>query len=345
MKLNQICNNIKLTLSVVTMAVMFNSDAFAAENVQAGGAVDAAAEFAKVGDVVITYREFNALFAAMNRGEFYHGKPPEARVATLQRETADKIINNILLVTEAKRRKIKPENVSEAVKQFDKKNASNPNWPKVRDQAIAAFTKQAQEASLLSLIEKQVRKIHTPSEKQVRAYYAAHPEKFTEPEQLRVALILLKVEPGEVQAWGPAAKQAEEWIKELRAGADFAEYAKKYSDDRSSAEQGGDMGYLHGGMLAGSAAEAVSKLKIGEISDPAQLLEGVGIFKLIDRKEAKLNSFAVVKGRATELLTNEESDRAWKELIAKLRKQTTITVDESHFAPLPEAAAPAAPAK
>ncbi|MBI3221978.1 MAG: peptidylprolyl isomerase [Nitrosomonadales bacterium] len=124
---------------------------------------------------------------------------------------------------------------------------------------------------------------------------------------------------------------------QTRSGADFAEYAKKYSDDRGSAEQGGDMGYLHGGMLAGSAAEAVSKLKVGEISEPSLLLEGVGVFKLIDRKDAKLNTFDAVKGRATELLINEEAERAWKDLIAQLRKKTSITVDESHFEPLPVA--------
>lgn len=344
MKLNQTQtrNNIRLALPALLMAILFNAEVMAAEGNGAPTVVDPAAAFAKVGNTVITFREFNAQFAAANRGVFYHGKPPESTIAKLQREMADKLVNDILLVNEAKRLKLKPEDVGDKVKQFEQKNANNPRWQDVREKAVASFTKQAEEESLRKLLEKQVRNVHKPTEKQVRAYYVAHPEKFTEPEQLRVALILMKVDPGEVQAWGPAVKQAEEWIKELRAGADFAEYAKKYSDDRSTAEQGGDMGYLHGGMLAGAAAEAVAKLKVGEISEPAQLLEGVGIFKLIDRKESKLNNFAAVKGRATELLTNDESDRAWKDLIAQLRKKTQITVDESHFVPLTEAAAPAA---
>lgn len=344
MKLNQTQtrNNIRLALPALLMAILFNAEVMAAEGNGTPTAVDAAAVFAKVGNTVITFREYNAQFAAANRGVFYHGKPPESTVAKLQREMADKLVNDILLVNEAKRLKLKPEDVADKVKQFEQKNANNPRWQDVREKAVASFTKQAEEESLRKLLEKQVRNVRTPTEKQVRAYYAAHPDKFTEPEQIRVSIIMLNVDPGDPAAWDPAYQRGKELVKELRGGADFAEYAAKYSGDVATVDQGGDMGYLHGGMLTGLAAETVGKLKPGEISDPVGMMEGVAIFKLVDRKDAKLNSFDAVKERASELLAIDEGERAWKGLIAQLRKKTPITVNESRFVPLTEAAAPAA---
>jgi peptidyl-prolyl cis-trans isomerase C len=95
------------------------------------------------------------------------------------------------------------------------------------------------------------------------------------------------------------------------------------------------MGYLHEGMLPGLPAETVAKLQPGETSDPVNLMEGVAIFRLIDRKQSKVNSFDVAKPRATELWLAEQSDNAWNSLIAKLKKNTPVQVDESRFLPLP----------
>lgn len=335
MKLKQTHKSIKLVLSVLSIMSVFSMQVQAAEG-KRPGAVKADGVFAKVGDVVITYREYNAQFTAANRGVFYHGKPPEATVAKLQREMADTLVNNVLLVAEAKRRKLQPEDVSDLVKRFEQQNADNPKWEDVKERAIASVTKQAEETSLRQVLEKQVRDVPTPTEKQVYEYYKTHPEKFTEPERLRVSIILLNVDPSDPSAWDPAHQRGAELTKELRAGADFAEYAIKYSGDVETADQGGDMGYLHGGMLTGLAAETVDKLKVGEISDPVGMMEGVAIFKLADRKEAKLNSFDAVKARAAELLVLDEGESAWKNLIAKLRKKTKITIDESGFAPLPK---------
>jgi len=115
--------------------------------------------------------------------------------------------------------------------------------------------------------------------------------------------------------------------------------AKLYSGDAETVEQGGDMGYLHGGMLSEMSQLIVSKLKPGEISDPVGLMEGIAIFKLTDRNEPKLNSFEAVRQRARDLYLVDEGERAWKSLIAKLKKNTLIKVDESRYLPLPKPAA------
>ncbi|MFZ2541187.1 MAG: peptidylprolyl isomerase, partial [Gallionella sp.] len=189
-------------------------------------------------------------------------------------------------------------------------------------------------------LEQRVRNVPAPSKKKLRAYYTANPSKFTEPEQLRVSIIQLRVDPS-APDFDAARLKAEELIKQLHAGADFAELATLYSGDAESAEQGGDMGYLHSGMLNGLAQEVVNKLKPGEISDPVGMMEGITIFKLVDRIEAKLNSFEEVEQRARELYLTDEGERAWNSLIAKLKKKTPAKVDESRYLPLPAAKAKA----
>ncbi|MEO8332515.1 MAG: peptidylprolyl isomerase [Gallionella sp.] len=342
MNLQPIRNNIRLALTALSIGILFGTEALAADaspsNTSAVGS--SSPVFAQVGKIVITQRDFDSAFAAASRGRFYHGKPPEAEVAALQREIGDKLITEALLLSEAKRLKLKPNaaEVKQKLEQYEQRNAGNEQWQKVRDRALPILTRRYEEESLRSQLEQRVRKVPTPSEKQLRAYYTTHPEKFTEPEQLRVSIILLSVDPG-LPTWDETRKKAEGLVKQLREGADFAEMVKLYSGDAETVNQGGDMGYLHSGMLSEMSQQVVSKLKPGEISDPAGLMEGIGIFKLTDRKEAKLNSFDAAKQRARELYLTEEGERAWKSLIAQLKKKTPVKVDESRYLPLPKPAA------
>jgi hypothetical protein len=54
------------------------------------------------------------------------------------------------------------------------------------------------------------------------------------------------------------------------------------------------------------------------------VLDGVAIFRLLERQSAKLRDFPDVRVRAAELLKREQSDAAWKRFVADLRRQATI---------------------
>ena len=347
MNLNLTLSNIRLVLTVLSIFVLFGNNALAADKASAAISAESSNPpvFARVGKDIITQNQYDAAYAAASRNRFYHGKPPEAEVAALQREISDKLINDVLLLNEAKRLKLKPDNeeVKQKLEKYEQRNASNTQWQKIRDRALPVLTKRYQDESLRNQLEKQTRKVPSPNEKQLRAYYNAHPEKFTEPKQLRVSVILLSVDPG-LPTWDATRKTAEDLVKQLREGADFAEMAKLRSGDAESAGQGGDMGYQHSGMMSEMSEQAVDKLKPGEISDPVNLMEGIAIFKLTERKDPVLKSLDEVKQRARELYLTDESERAWKSLVVQLRKKTSVTVDESRFLPLPNSVT-AAPTK
>jgi len=295
--------------------------------------------FAKVGNMSITWMDYESEYASQAGKKFYHGKPSEAIIAEFQREIGDTLITNAMLVQEAKRRKLKPDNaaVNQKLAQFENRFAQDPNWPKARVRVLPIITVRLQNENLRTQLEERVRNVPPPSEKQLRQYYAAHPEKFTSPPQTRVSIILLRVDPAAPDAdWQKAIEEGQGLVKRLRAGEDFAAMARDYSGD-ITAEEGGDMGYLHEGMLPGLPAQTVSKLQPGEISDPVTLMEGVAIFRLTERKPAEINSFKAVRERARELCLAEQSENAWNSLIAKLKKTTPVQVDESRFLPLPAA--------
>ena len=294
--------------------------------------------FARVGDAVITYDDYNAAFNAAVRNKFYHGKPPENEIAALQREVGDQLVARALLLREAKQRGLKPDTgeIQRTIATYDQRYANSEQWKKNRPQMVPALTARLEEESLLTQIESTVRAVPKPAPKEVKAYYAAHPEKFTEPEQLRVSVILLKVEPSSPKAvWVKADEEAQGLVKKLHAGADFASLAKLHSGD-ASAQQGGDMGYLHNGMLPDGTQAVLNAMKPGDVSNPVQLLEGMAVFKLTDRKTAKLNNFEAVQSRAGDLLQRDQADAAWKKFVAELKKKTPAHIDQSQFLPLAE---------
>lgn len=94
------------------------------------------------------------------------------------------------------------------------------------------------------------------------------------------------------------------------------------------------MGYVHRGMLPEAVHGVVDRLKPGMIAEPVQLLEGVAVLRLDDRRLARQRGFAEVRARAGELWQRDQAAAAWSRLIADLRKQTTVWIDESVFAPL-----------
>ena len=292
--------------------------------------------FAKVGDTVITKDEYNAAFSAASRGKFYHGKPPEGEVALLQREVSDQMVSRIVLLREAKQRGLRPDaaEVQKTVQTYEQRYAGSEQWKKNRAQLLPPLQTKLEQEDLLSQLEKTVRSGVKVSDKQAKDYYAANRDKFTEPEQMRVSVILLKVDPSATSAtWKKSEEQAQALSKRARAGEDFAALARQYSGDGSSG-QGGDMGYLHSGMLPDGTQEALAKLKTGEISDALRLLEGFAVFRLTDRKAAIMHGFDAVKVRAQELAQREQSDAAWTAFVTDLKAKTPTQIDQSHFLPL-----------
>lgn len=310
---------------------------------------DPKAAFAQVAGTTITHEEFNVAFSTAARNKFFHGKAGGDEVALLQREVADQLVTRVLLLREARNRGMAADAaaIQKELDMYDQRYANSEHWKKNREQLVPGLKARLEEQSLLSQMEKTVRADLKPDEAAVRAYFAKHAEKFTEPEQLHVSVILLKIDPSSPSAvWEKMQKEAADIARQLGEGADFAALARQHSGDAPSRAKGGDMGYVHTGMLPDEAQQALNKTKPGEMTAPVKVLQGFAIFRLIGRKEPKLAEFDAVRNRAAELLKREQGEEAWQKFVTALKSQSPAQIDQTHFLPLPDRPnARAAPAR
>lgn len=294
--------------------------------------------FAVVGQKVISYPEYQSALASGMRQKYYHAKPPEAEVAKFQREVGDQLVNQVLLFDEAKRRRIEPDRakVQETIAGYEHRYKDSEQWRANRERLLPGLVERLERRSVLERLAQAVRAAPAPSVDAMRAYYAEHPDLFTEPEQVRLSLILLKVDPSSPRfAWEKAGQDADRLYRRLLKGADFAELARLHSSDASAA-RGGDLGYVHRGMLPDTIQKhVIDTLMPGVASAPVVLLEGVAIVRLEGRRPARLRAFAEVRKRVAELWAREQGEGAWQRLIGELRARTRIQFDESRFLPLP----------
>jgi peptidyl-prolyl cis-trans isomerase C len=331
----KLINHIKNVFWVLPL--LCGSGVVVAATPEADGAGKASV-FAVIGKEQITWQEYQAEFNKEARNKLYHGgKPSDEVLATMQRAVADKMIDTALVLNEAKHRKLKPDSevVKREVEGFERKMANDEQWKEARNRVLPVITKRFEDENLVKKMEEIVRKISAPKEAQVKEYYAKYPEKFTSPIEQRIALILLPVDPSSAtEGWLQTIEDGKGLVKRIRDGEDFAAMAKLYSRDAATVDQGGDMGYMHDGMLPDLSQEVVNKLGVGDVSEPLRLLEGVAIFRLTDRRQPGLSAFDSVKGRATDLLLAEKSDQAWADFLSGVKKKTPMYVDESRFLPL-----------
>lgn len=255
-------------------------------------------------------------------------------MTALRREVINEMIDRILLLAEARRRGLQARGkaVETEIAQYEQRYRDRPAWQENRQRWLTQLRAQLEEEDILEQLQAQVRAVKPPTVDEVRAYYTAHPDKFTTPERLEVSVILLKVEPSApVEKWHAAEREGQDLVRRLKKGADFAELAKLHSGD-SSAEHGGDLGFVHKGMLTDEAQQALDKLDAGGVTAPVHLLQGIAIFKLRAREEPAKLSFEQSQKRAAGLLEHEMQDGAWTTLRKQLRKQTDIRLDERYIA-------------
>ncbi len=153
----------------------------------------------------------------------------------------------------------------------------------------------------------------------VRKYYDAHTSEFATTEQRQASHILLTIAATATQSEQDAAKaKAEQLLKEVRLHPEnFAELAKKNSQDTGSAVKGGDLGLFSRGMMVKPFDDAVFELKTGEISGLVKSAFGYHIIKLTAIKPSETTPFTQVSATIMDKLRQQKAADAFAELADK----------------------------
>jgi len=148
--------------------------------------------------------------------------------------------------------------------------------------------------------------------------YNNNVEQYTTPEQVRASHILLKTEGKDDAA---VKAKAEELLRRARAGADFAELARKNSEDEASAKNGGDLDYFGKGRMVPEFDAAVFAMQPGQISDLVKTQYGYHIIKLVDKKVATTRPLAEVRQQLADQLAYQRAQAQAADLAQKLESQ------------------------
>ena len=291
---------------------------------------DAGAVFAEVGSTILTVGDVDEAMRQMVQSRYYHQAVPQAHVTTIRDAVEDELITRTLLIQEAELRGILVDEdaIQKQLDIYDQRYHDKASWQSRRDTLLPRLERKLREDEMLAALERDVRRLPPPKQTELRAFYAASTALFTEPEQFRVSLILLKVDPAATPAARKAAfAEAEALSSRIRDGADFAALARIHSADKSAAN-GGDMGYLHAGMLGQSVHTTVSALGIGAVSEPLRVLEGVAILRLDERITPRIRPFGEVRTRAQQLWLRERADAAWARFTKRVRADASVVFYE-----------------
>ena len=131
------------------------------------------------------------------------------------------------------------------------------------------------------------------ADEEARLYYTQHLADYRIPNRVKVAQILFKTAgktPAEVAA---IEKKAQDVLNQIRGGADFAEMAKKDSEDATAAD-GGELGWLMRGQA--DFENTAFSLQPGQVSNVVRTDSGIHIIKVEDKQTAHLQTFGEVKG-------------------------------------------------
>ncbi len=122
-------------------------------------------------------------------------------------------------------------------------------------------------------------------------------------------------------------EQARELLLQLReraaSGEDFAELARTYSDDKASAVDGGDLGWVEKGKMVPEFEKAMLALQPGQFSDPVKTQFGWHLIEVVDRREIDVTE-EFTKNKVREQIYQRKVEEAGANWLRKLRDESYV---------------------
>ncbi|MFZ3208001.1 MAG: peptidylprolyl isomerase [Geobacteraceae bacterium] len=179
----------------------------------------------------------------------------------------------------------------------------------------------------IRLMSQEVRSKIQIGEKEIKEYYDANRAKYGEEELFQANHIFFRLDKNaNATETKRVMTTALTVLTEARNGKDFAELAKKYSDDPNAGKDGGEMVPFRKGEMISEIDSAVLAMKSGDISELVSTPEGFHIFKLTDRFIDKPKPFETVKGEIEDILYREKSEERFSQWVKELRKNAAIEI-------------------
>ncbi len=195
------------------------------------------------------------------------------------------------------------------------------------------------------------------SDKEVKDFYNQNKERFNYPERVKASHILIEANPelikksiidadkdGKLSAADIDKKVKEEMDKKMALAQDvraqalkdpkkFADLAKKYSDDKGTAQKGGDLGYFPREAMVKEFSDVAFSIKPDTISEIVVTRFGNHIILVTDRSAAGLAPFEQVQGEIKAYMEQDKKISALQKLFDGLKSNAKIEFNDPSFNP------------
>jgi parvulin-like peptidyl-prolyl isomerase len=245
---------------------------------------------------------------------------------------------------QSKGKGVSPETVEKELQAFKKSYNSEEKFQetlKMRGLSEEEL-KKGIEVDLIAktLLDERVKgKVHV-TDTQVKKFYEDKKESFKRPESFRARHIFVGYVPFDVMKTTPreelkdkageyraaAKKKVDEVFAKIKSGGNFEELAKQYSEDKGTAEKGGDLDFMYKGVFDPQFDKAVAELKIGETSDIVETEFGYHIIRLMETRPSDYAPFKDVEESIQKHLFMTEAQKLVGRYIEGLRKKADIIV-------------------
>jgi len=228
------------------------------------------------------------------------GRPDSSQVQQLRKDILDKLIDDRVIVSEAKRQNLTAseaeieKQVSEAIADTKKRLGSDDAFAsELRREGLSEedlkkrYREEVQKQLLANaLLRKQLGKLEiTPAE--AEKYFNENKDKFPRrPAAIKAQVIQVPIEPDSLEK-AAVKKRANDALARIKKGEPFSRLAQTLSEDPGTAQSGGDLGWFKRGSLDSTFELAAFKVPVGQVSGVVQTPFGCHLIKVEEADAAK----------------------------------------------------------
>jgi peptidyl-prolyl cis-trans isomerase C len=184
-----------------------------------------------------------------------------------------------------------------------------------------------QDMAIAKLIESEIASKIAVKPEQVQDFYAKNPEQFKQEERVRASHILIAFpEKADAPAKAQAKAKADQVLKDVKAGKDFAALAKEHSQDPGSAVNGGDLGFFQKGQMVGPFNDVAFTLAPGAISDVVETQFGYHIIKVAEKQPSRAVPLEEVRPQLEQFLANQNREEQTEAFVKALRAKGKVEI-------------------
>jgi len=270
-----------------------------------------------VNNDIITQKDWNDFvnFTRIQLSTQYHGKQLESKIESMKLDLLDKLIEDRLILQEAKRENIQlnPARIKEKIDEIKNHYSSYTEFQEtIAKQGLVEADIEArikEQTLMYAIIDKEIRSKIIIKPAEITDFYQANTKSFILPEQWEFQSMTLNSE-----------SLANEVIKQYKNGRTLEDIGNKYSIMIDTFRS------VKGGQLRKDIEETLFKLKTGQVSDPIKIENSYYIFRLNSIIPPRQQSLTEVQDDIQAMLYNKNMQEALAKWLDKLKGQSYIKI-------------------